>query len=82
MNRRQQTILIAALVIVAVMLLFPPWHRSTRIGGREMTFYQGYHYISKPMPGYCRIDVYALLWPIGVVCLLAFLAYFEFQDRS
>jgi hypothetical protein len=82
MNRRQQAILIVALIIVVIMLLFPPWYHSTTAGGREVTFRHGHHYISRPMQSFYRIDVPTLLWPIGFICLLAFLAYFEFQDRA
>lgn len=82
MNRRQQAVLIAALIIVVVMLLFPPWYHEMNRDGREIRFYQGYHYISKPAHRFHRIDVPGLLLPIGAVCLMTLLAYLELKDRT
>jgi hypothetical protein len=80
MNNRQVALLIAAVIVIAIMILFPPWQRSMTQGRHVTVMHQGYHWIGNPMHRYSRIDFRSLLWMIGVACAVAVLAYLELQD--
>jgi hypothetical protein len=80
MNNRQRAVLLAAVVIVTIMLLFPPWY--TMGGhGRTHAFYRGYHFLNAPPGGASRIDYPRYLAAIAFVCFVAALAWLELQDR-
>jgi hypothetical protein len=80
MNTRQRAILVAAIALVAILLLFPPWYAT---GGkdRDHRFYRGYHFINDAPGGASRIDYARSIAAIAFVCFVAALAYFEVQDR-
>jgi hypothetical protein len=80
MNKRQRAILAAAIALVAIMLLVPPWYTT---GGtdRDRRFYRGYHFINDPPGGATRVDYARHLSGVAFVCFVAALAYFEAQDR-
>ncbi len=79
MNKRQTAVLVAAIMIVAWMLLFPPWYsEGSAAFGHKL--YRGYRYINAPPPGGARIDYPRYLIPIAVVCFIALLAYLEVQS--
>jgi len=77
MNRFGKAILLAAVALVTIMLLYPPW-RSRMTTGRETTdIHRGYCFITSPPPGGGRIDNARYLGAIGVVCIIAALALLE-----
>ncbi|MCX5752186.1 MAG: hypothetical protein NTW97_00930 [Candidatus Krumholzibacteria bacterium] len=81
MNNRQRAVLLAAVVFVTIMLLFPPWYT---IGGKDddRTFYRGYHFLNAPPGGASRIDYPRYLSAIALACFVAALAFLELQNRS
>jgi hypothetical protein len=77
---RQRAILLAAIALVAIMFLFPPWYTT---GGKDRLhrFHRGYHFINNPPGGASRIDYARYLGGIAFVCFVAGLSFFETQDR-
>jgi hypothetical protein len=80
MNNRQRAVLLAAVVIVTIMLLFPPWYT---MGGEDHAkkYCRGYHFLNTPPGGASRIDYPRYLGAIALVCFVAALAWLELQDR-
>lgn len=80
MNILQRAVLLAAIALVAVMLLFPPWYTTGGEGGAHR-FHRGYRFINDPPAGPSRIDYTRYLAGVAFVCFVAALAFFEAQDR-
>jgi hypothetical protein len=80
MNMRQRAILVAAIALVAVMLLFPPWYTAGGEDGAHR-FHRGYRFINDPPAGRSRIEYTRYLAGIALVCFVAALGFFETQDR-
>ena len=80
MNNRQRAVLLTAIVIVTIMLLFPPWYT---MGGEDRShkFFRGYKFLDSPPGGTSHIDYPPYLAAIAVVCFVTSLAFFEVQDR-
>lgn len=67
MNKRQVRVTVAALALIAIMGIFPPWSLRTE-GGREIS--RGYSFITSPACPICSINISRLFvqWVvIGVI---------------
>lgn len=74
MNRRQRATLVAMMVSVALMLLYPPFARGPA-DWRSV----GFHFLLAPPRG-ASVDVRLLLTEWLGVLILGGLAYFLFKD--
>lgn len=79
MKKLRAAIFIACAILVAALVLFPPWWGRTA-GGRD--FYYGYHFIMSPPSHHPRIDYARLIGPIAAVCLMACLAIRELEVEA
>jgi hypothetical protein len=84
MNKRQKTVLLVGVAVVALMLLVPPWQRTTSgsssiiKGGpysRPSKTLAGYGFIFSPPASAEQIDVSRLTVQCAVVAVLAFGAF-------
>ncbi len=74
MKKLRAAILFLCAILVAALVLFPPWWGRTE-GGRDL--YYGYHFILSPPSHHPRIDYARVIGPIAAVCLMAYLAVRE-----
>ncbi|RJR30488.1 MAG: hypothetical protein C4574_02400 [Candidatus Latescibacterota bacterium] len=82
MNRFGKAILLAAVALVTIMLLYPPWHSRMTTGRETTDIHRGYRFLTSPPPGGGRIDYARYLGAVGVVCALATLALLETRRPS
>ncbi len=80
MNRKQRCALIASAVIIALMLLFPPFHWPRGLGGPVDN--RGYGFLFDVPDGGPTVNIGTLLvqW-LGVI-LVAGILWFAFQDKN
>lgn len=82
MSTPQRIVLLAGLVIVVLLLLFPPrYHVGEGIDG-ERRYNRGFRYLGVPDRAPNRIDYVMWLWPIGAVALMAALAWLELRRNG
>jgi hypothetical protein len=80
MNKRQNMIIDAGLVIVALLLLFPPWYVVSKGSHIHARISRGYHFLFSPPCCSPHIDFVRYIVPIGVVCLMTLLACLEMKE--
>jgi hypothetical protein len=79
MKKLRAAILLLCAILVAALVLFPPWWGRTE-GGREL--YYGYHFILSPPSHSPRVDVARVIGPVAAVCLMAYLAIREIEAKE
>lgn len=82
MNTNQKKILIAIIIVITGMLLYPPFHLT---GGNGITVNMGYNWIlSPPQRGYvtAKFDTLMLLIQWVGVFLVGGISYFLFGNNS
>ncbi len=82
MNEKQKTVIIIFSILIALLLLFPPWASITLETG--VISHYGYHFIASPPSGaiYSSIYITRLLLPILAVIVFGTGLYLVNQDKK